>query len=302
MSDTKDVVQVSIIDSKPMLYDEALVARAEKCRERLEEAYRRINDSFYDFAVALYEARVNDYFKVWGCTFEEYAERLGLKRRVAYYFLNCGRLIKEYNISKDRAIAIGWTKLALLGSTGNVSPDDADKLLHIAESTTFRGLKQYLDSRTVDKPVLETPTQEETQEKEPEVQPERVFYVRQKFNGEAANIVENALEMAKTELETDSVSEAFLHICSEWLLYRKVDNVQLTLDSWREYLEFLYGKGVTIMFQSEPDMDEDIDEVVSEDNESEESDIDKEFENDAEDDISKEDVEESVDIDIRNLL
>jgi len=302
MSDTKDVVQVSIIDSKPMLYDEALVARAEKCRERLEEAYRRINDSFYDFAVALYEARVNDYFKVWGCTFEEYAERLGLKRRVAYYFLNCGRLIKEYNISKDRAIAIGWTKLALLGSTGNVSPDDADKLLHIAESTTFRGLKKYLDSRTVDKPVLEMSTQEETQEKEPEVQPERVFYVRQKFNGEAANIVENALEMAKTELETDSVSEAFLHICSEWLLYRKVDNVQLTLDSWREYLEFLYGKGVTITFQSEPDMDEDIDEVVSEDNESEESDIDKELENDTEDDINKEDVEESVDIDIRNLL
>jgi len=302
MSDTKDVVQVSIIDSKPMLYDEALVARAEKCRERLEEAYRRINDSFYDFAVALYEARVNDYFKVWGCTFEEYAERLGLKRRVAYYFLNCGRLIKEYNISKDRAIAIGWTKLALLGSTGNVSPDDADKLLHIAESTTFRGLKKYLDSRTVDKPVLEMTTQEETQEKEPEVRPERVFYVRQKFNGEAANIVENALEMAKTELETDSVSEAFLHICSEWLLYRKVDNVQLTLDSWREYLKFLYGKGVTITFQSEPDMDEDIDEVVSEDNESEESDIDKELENDTEGDINKEDVEESVDIDIRNLL
>lgn len=306
---------VSILGTEEAVAEESRVAAAEQCRARIEAAVKKIENSFYELARALYEAKKNDYFSLWGKSVAEYADELGIGRRKAFYLIRVGELIETLDIPKDRALAIGWMKLAMIGSLSgkNISPDDADKLLQLAEEMSFRGLKTYVtdmsEADSNENEANDSSSEEETKVLGPRSAVEFRVVIRHVFKGEEANIVNNALKAAMEEIDTDNEHDALLHICSQWILLRSSLDTPIGLDAWEEYLSKIYG-GVSIVSTVSTDMttsriDEvkDIEKMVDRAITKIEREDDNVFHGDESEDSDQDlsDVDDDIDIDLRGL-
>lgn len=202
--------------------------RASDCRKRIEEANRNINVGFYDLAVGLYDAYRYEYIKAWGFeTIDDYADEvLGFGRRKAYNLIECGRAILDNPyLTRERIESLGWTKLSLIAGKILLLPDKTQKYLELAESSSYRELKEYLKA------------EEEEKEDRDAAEGKYVFYLKSaKLDGEDAKIVDAALRSAAETYGIDKYDDIIARICSDWLMMHG-DVLDTTLNDWIEFLE-----------------------------------------------------------------
>ncbi len=223
---------------EPLSFDE----RAERCRRVIEEANRNINVGFYDLALGMFEAAENAYVDAWGFkTIEDYAnEVLGFGRRKAFHFIECGRAIRACPLlTRERVEKLGWTKLAMIAGRVLMLPSSAQMYLELAESKSYRELKQEIQK-------LESEETEREATKSGEV-----FYLRGiKLDGEDAKIVETALRLVTEMLPAPSMGAAITKICADWILLNQ-EVSSLDIDSWVGYLRSAFGVKIDVSFTSE---------------------------------------------------
>lgn len=215
--------------------------RARLCRERIEQANKNINVGFYDLAVGLYEAARYDYVRAWGfVNLEDYADQvLGFGRRKAYNFVECGKAISEIpGLSRERVEAVGWSKLSLIAPKLLLLPARSEEYLELAETSSYRELKDQLRSMDVDT---------EREEKEPS----EVFYLKSaKVDGESAVIVEKALQSAADMYNLKVYGDIITRICADWLMVHG-EVADSTLQDWINFIEKQFAVRVLVKSRDE---------------------------------------------------
>ena len=84
--------------------------------------------------------------------FPEEAERIGVKRRKAYYLLQIEAAFRDLPVDEDRLRRIGWTKLLHLSRVvtqeGAVTRDRCDELVSIAETQPVQAIKEMAEGKS----------------------------------------------------------------------------------------------------------------------------------------------------------
>lgn len=80
------------------------------------------------------------------------AERIGVKRRKAYYLLQIEATIDRLPASDDRLRKIGWTKLMhltrIIEREGDLPPGGYEELLRTAETQPVQALREMAEGKT----------------------------------------------------------------------------------------------------------------------------------------------------------
>jgi hypothetical protein len=200
-----------------------------RCKDRIEQALHRQDNSLYDMAMGFLDAYENNYHVVWGySSFQVYVEeQLNLKMRFAYYMVDIAKALRQHSIPVDVVQRIGWTKLSRVCAAIQENPAEATRYLEMAEGMSRARLEEALKDE-----ILAIPGKPETQDKL------RVACV---FEGHAAEVVSEAIGIAYGDIGQKNMSIAFQHIAGEWLAARGAEQSGLALEDWVNHLERVFG-------------------------------------------------------------
>lgn len=222
------------VEASPQVLDGELLGpesqdRATQVREMIEGAVNNMTVAFYDLAVGLYEAYAKNYAQIWGYqNFEAYVTgRLDMKYRRAIYLVDCGKAIVEIGIDREKVQHIGWTKFKEISALIQKKPEEADRYLALAEGVSASQLKEEL--------------RKEVEIKQGREATAGVMRMSLKFEGDAMNVVADAIRIANGELGKEDVHASIGHICAEWLMAKSAVGTASSLDDWLLYLERTYG-------------------------------------------------------------
>ena len=204
-------------------------AKANECRVRIKNSFLTATKAFYDLSQDLLEAYDNDYPRLWGyANFVSYCDgELDMKSSMAYGLLDVARTVNELSIPRSRVEAIGWSKMNQLSKALTENPDDADRLLGMAENMSRRDLHEAL--------------KQEVTVTDAKAAKAATVRISLKFEGDAAAVVSDGLALAYSEIGQENASLALTHVMGEWLMARNGGAQSASLEDWTAYLEKLYG-------------------------------------------------------------
>jgi len=199
------------------------------CKDKIEDAHKRAHMVYYDMSLGLLEAYENDYAPIWGCAnFAEYVEKnLDMKYRQAYYMVDAGKVIRKLSLPREQVERIGWTKMRAITDFINAKPEDASRYLDMAERMSRTQLQAALEG--------EVNLQREKQAKP------AVMRLSLKLEGDAANVVSEALTIACEDIGREDVGLAFHHIAGEWMMARGATPKSTPLEDWLAFLRKVYN-------------------------------------------------------------
>ncbi len=203
--------------------------KAIECREKIRSSFNKANSAFCELSNALLEAYENDYPSLWGYpNFVSYAKaELDMKSSTAYGLLDVARLVRRLSIPQSRVEAIGWSKMAQLTKTLTEKPEDAERLLGMAETMSRDNLKEALKREV---------SFVDAKEAKP-----AVMRLSMKFEGDSASLVSEGFALAYGDIGKEDNSLALAHIMGEWLMARGGGAQSATLEDWIEHIEKVYG-------------------------------------------------------------
>jgi hypothetical protein len=207
--------------------------RASEVRTRINDARRKIDDSFTDMAVLLNEVYHDKYYLVYEFgSFKDYVEgELGIKYRRAMAYVEIAGMLADHNIPVDRAKAIGWSKLRELPSI--ITPENRIEWLTKAETMSKSELQEAVRA------VKSGGGKTEREEK---------FRLTVSCPISDGQIITEAVTQAKAVAGVGDTGSALAHICGSWL--ETHGESRLDISHWVSFIEKQYG--VTVTVEGEP--------------------------------------------------
>lgn len=131
MSDAKKTEELSLND-----------AEVEALRKDAKELAETVSKSYFELGGKLSIISRSGCFRAWGFpTFKEYAEpEFGFKMSKVYYLIAIYEKSIDWNISRTRLDAIGWTKAGIALKAANTA-EEAEEWLGRAEKMTLVALR-----------------------------------------------------------------------------------------------------------------------------------------------------------------
>lgn len=174
-------------------------------REEIKELLREIDEKRYDLYLKVYQVRKEELFINWGFSkFKEWVEEdLGIPYRVGLWYAQIGEFVVRFDIPRQVVVEISWTKLKEIAKLESL--EDIKELLKKAPSMSFRELEAEVKQR-----------REKIGGRE-----EKNTTLTLKLKNDQYDVVMSAIERAKGEIQTDSISSALEYICQEFLVNRQ---------------------------------------------------------------------------------
>lgn len=224
--------------------------RAEEVRKQILEAKDNIEGGYMTLAQLLYETWTNKYYdNEWGYeTFEDWCkEELNMKYRTARYLVIIAQAVNKHGLKWERVVAIGWTKMRSIAPM--LTDENAGSWLEQAEGCTADQLLEVVKrsreaGQTSVVEGLDTP---------------RVVTVHLRLSEDEASIIFDAVERAKSLINTDSITTAFEHIAYEWIQQSEEGPKKTELAKVLRWIERTYGVSL------EPKEGQDIEALLGED-------------------------------------
>lgn len=195
-------------------------------RERAKELITVINDSWYEFSKLAVQIDEERLWEQWGfATIKDYAEQeLGIEYRTFRYRVIVGEAIERLGINKEDVNELGWSKfkelVPLLSSVDSF--EEAKELFDNVSDLSSREAKDFVR------------TQRRTYAGEPAV---TIVNYKFRLTNESASVVDEALERAKTLINTESLNSALEYICLDWIASatKKINpKILSTVKAWEE--------------------------------------------------------------------
>jgi len=201
------------------------LTRAEKVREEINKIKIQTVSNYLRLAELLYEVREKQYYIDYGYnSFREYAELdLGTKERKAQYLIDIWRKAKQLKLPEERLLQIGWTKTKEI--VREMTEENVDELLDVAEKNPTPAVVQFIRERRGESVG--------TTQKIGEVR------MSLRMSPDEADVILNAIESAKKEIDTENTVTALEMICMTYLQEHE-DATAPTLDSLIAYAKNIF--------------------------------------------------------------
>ena len=192
-------------------------------RERMKEGVKSVSSSYLVLAEGLDAIFEGKYYEAWGfMDFESYCSaELDFSSRKARYLIKVWKMIKDYDIHRDRAEKIGWTKLNVIKKV--VNDENVEEWLVKAEEMSVSRLEEEIASLTTKgsspAPVI----------------------LKIKMDEDEAPVITEALTAAKRIRQVDNNTSALEMICLDWLESQGISNEKRPIQEHIKYLEKVYG-------------------------------------------------------------
>jgi hypothetical protein len=98
-----------------VIVGQAVAGEAAKTRKQLEQLIHKVNSSAFDIGELLYTIKKNGFYEGY-TTFADYTKSLKLKPSKARYLPRIAEVMEEMNVSREKAEAIGISKLRVISS------------------------------------------------------------------------------------------------------------------------------------------------------------------------------------------
>ncbi len=180
---------------------------------RLQEIKTEINARFIEIAELLREVYDRSWWRDLGnVSFEDFVEQnLDVSYRTVMYWLQTFKvLIDELNVSRADVAEIGWTKAKEIAP--HITPDNKTELIELAKDHTTNELNLIMRQR-----------------KSPPGQAETLRQYSQMTIGmfdDERVLIEEALELAKLEAQTERTAAALMLICADYIAEARARQAQ----------------------------------------------------------------------------
>lgn len=169
-------------------------------RKKVLSLTKTVDESYVEMSRLLFKVHAGSYWSDWGHeSFEDYVkEELGFEERKAKYLVAIWKRLRvDLNVSRKKLERLGWTKAKeILRVVDEKNIDDwLDKAYSMKVSELQKAVKKRLGKKGAD---------------------EDFHTVNFKLSTEQYENVEEAIEQAKIEADTDKRGHAFDVICTEW--------------------------------------------------------------------------------------
>jgi len=207
-----------------------VVPRYEVVLNELHECIENIEQNSLGAVRAISEIYQGDYYHHYGYeNFNDFCEiELGISARSGRYYVAIGNAIKNSGLSWEDVDGIGWTKLRTIASLMNKK--NAKRLIDLCGARSVSELTEYVKAQKADSA---------------DVSPSTVSRMAFSLEEDQAEVVHEALALAKRVIESDNSSLALEHICFEWA--QSTQDSKLSLDKVIRHVEKIYGVQLDIV-------------------------------------------------------
>jgi hypothetical protein len=165
-------------------------------------------ENYIKLGGVLTRVQSNAWFKPYS-SFQEYVEnRLGMKFRLAGYYMQCYNALANGGIPYAKVVGLGWTKLALIATV--ITLDNVDEWVNIAKGQNALTLKETV-KKFKDKQKAEGQLTGDVSETS------AVSSLTFKPHADQREVIEQAIEKAKDQSNTPHATVALYNICLEYL-------------------------------------------------------------------------------------
>jgi hypothetical protein len=169
--------------------------------------------------------------------FEDYIEKeLGVKYRKARYLINIYEYFTALGVDENKLGAMGWSK--------------AKELVNVATKENFEELVEFANEHTRDELVekIRTSYVNAGDGSETEARAKMTTWTFKLFDDQNVTVT-RAIEAAKKQAGTESISQALELVCGEWSLTS--ENNQMTLEEHVELLQSRFGVTLQVIHEGE---------------------------------------------------
>lgn len=221
-------------------------ARANDIRDIIQEEVEKIESGYVGLAQALFETVEQGYFVRWGfSSFEEYCtEELKIGYRRANYLVQIAQVVKQLGIEWEDIQHIGWTKMRAILPALKQDQEVGD-WIDLASELSVKDLEKLVKDHKIGLDVDGDSTA-------------ALVTVRFRVTKEQYEIIADALQAAKEEIELDDDVAAIEEIAYQYFMNSGGDPERTSLPSMVKFLENKFKVKLAV------DDAQDVNEIIAE--------------------------------------
>jgi hypothetical protein len=188
--------------------------RKEQVREDVEAMSDAMSVSYLAVGALLGEIRAGSYYEDYGFdTFKEFVEtELGFSPQKGRRLINIYQtFVVDLEVDPEEIIDIGWSKVSAIEPVA--TEDNVRTLLTQARDNTLSTLRDNVNQLQAGNRAEDLDEEETPEDRDPE----EVYHKRFTLYDEQEEVVEQALEVAEQEAESDSAGHLLTLICQDYL-------------------------------------------------------------------------------------
>jgi len=204
-------------------------ARANDIREEIQEDCEKIESGYVGLAQKLHETVEQGYFVRWGfSSFEEYCkEELKIGYRRANYLVQIAQVVQQLRIEWEDIQHIGWTKIRAVLPAMKQDGEVGD-WIELARELSVKDLEKLVKDHKIGMDVDGDSGL-------------ALVTVKFRVTKEQYDIIGDALQAAKEEIELDDDVAALEEMCYQYFMSAGTDPDRVGFESVKKWVEKKYG-------------------------------------------------------------